>query len=113
MHRYVARDSSGLLVTKGDANLQADTTHVPTADFVGLPRLRTPWIGLPTLWLHQGRESPFGYLALALTMACVLASRPKQAPRDPQGPRRRPRGRHVTGPGQLSLRHARRRMAIW
>ncbi len=74
MHRFVGRDGSGRLITRGDANREADTSPVATDAFVGLPRLRVPWVGLPTLWLREHRTTPIGLLGLLLVLGCMLAT---------------------------------------
>ncbi|WP_250032939.1 signal peptidase I [Paractinoplanes maris] len=69
LHRVVRLDDDGRMITKGDANQTADTTPVPMANLVGVPRMRIPWIGLPYLWIRQGRYLPViaaGVLLLAL-----------------------------------------------
>src|SRR5690348_7061448 len=73
MHRLVERRPDGSLVTKGDANADADSTPVP-ADWVrGLPRLRLPFIGLPELWLALGRYHLVTGFGLGVTLAVALA----------------------------------------
>ncbi|MCY1140066.1 signal peptidase I [Actinoplanes sp. Pm04-4] len=71
MHRVIRFDDAGSMITKGDANQTADTTPVPMANLVGVPRIRIPWIGLPYLWIRQGRYLPViaaGILLLALML---------------------------------------------
>ena len=67
LHRYEAAGDSGTLVTKGDANPQADSTPVEPAAVHGVAALRVPWVGLPVLWLQEGRTG-----ALVLTAAGLL-----------------------------------------
>jgi signal peptidase len=54
VHRLIRYDDDGNLITKGDANRTEDTTPVPPASVLGLPRLRVPFIGRPAVWLHEG-----------------------------------------------------------
>ena len=71
MHRVIRFDDAGRMITKGDANATADTTPVPMANLVGVPRIRIPYIGLPYLWMQQGRYLPAmagGILLLALLL---------------------------------------------
>ncbi|MCO8269504.1 signal peptidase I [Actinoplanes sp. TRM 88003] len=71
MHRVLRLDDAGRMITKGDANQTADTTPVPMANLVGVPRMRIPWIGLPYLWIRQGHYLPVG-AAGVLLMALLL-----------------------------------------
>ena len=66
MHRvYEVRDD-GLLVTKGDANADTDSTPVDPATVIGVGRILIPEIGLPIVWAVNG-----DYL---LVVATVLLS---------------------------------------
>ena len=55
MHRFMERTPDGSLITRGDANMSADSTPVPPDHVRGLPRLRIPYVGLPIIWLNEGR----------------------------------------------------------
>lgn len=72
MHRFVRLDAEGRLVTQGDANLVPDPTPVPTANVLGLPRVRIPWVGLPALWLTTGQQGRTLSAGLALLGALLL-----------------------------------------
>src|ERR1700712_2691335 len=61
-HRFVRRAADGTLVTKGDANPQADSSHVTDAGVLGLGVLRVPFVGRPAYWMAQRN-----WLALAAT----------------------------------------------
>ncbi|MFB9892253.1 signal peptidase I [Planobispora takensis] len=76
IHRVVALEPGGSLTTKGDANPGPDSTPVPASSVIGLPRLLIPYVGLPSLWLHEGA---LGKLALAALLALALASLPTPA----------------------------------
>ena len=69
MHRFLHYTPSGDLITKGDANPQADSTPVPPRSVHGLPRLRLPYLGLGVLWLrdHAWRQ-------LSIAVLVILAS---------------------------------------
>jgi signal peptidase len=69
MHRFLHFTPSGELVTKGDANAQADSTPVPPSNVHGLPRLRLPYLGLGVLWLrnHEWRQLS---IAVLMILAC-------------------------------------------
>lgn len=75
MHRLVSRNLDGTLVTRGDANREADSTPVAPSMVRGLPRLRIPYIGLPTIWLHHGDYGPVALTAIALLAALALCAR--------------------------------------
>lgn len=74
MHRVIGRDPDGSLRTRGDANVNDDSTPVPASMVRGLPRVCIPYIGLPTLWLRHGQYVPVGTVCLVL-MGAVLISR--------------------------------------
>jgi hypothetical protein len=95
MHRLVARNPDGTLTTRGDANGADDSTPVPAAAVRGLPRLDVPYVGLPVLWLHQGRYGPLAALALVLVAAVALGG----GGRDGSERRVTPRGWTRIGPG--------------
>jgi signal peptidase I len=70
LHRVVRRQEDGALVTRGDANAADDSTPVLPEAVVASPRLRVPYVGLPSLWLHRGERYRLGVLGLAL-VACA------------------------------------------
>lgn len=86
-HRVVSVDPDGKLLTRGDANAQNDSTPVAPDRVHGLARLRVPYVGLPGLWLSEGRYAVLA-LWLAGTAAAVVA-----AATDPSRGRRRRRRR--------------------
>ncbi len=51
MHRVVAINKDGTLVTAGDANTQFDTAPLQRADIVGVAVVLVKWAGLPAYWL--------------------------------------------------------------
>src|ERR1700709_2573088 len=61
-HRLLRRAADGTIVTKGDANAQADSTHVAAADVLGLGVLRVPLVGRPAYWVAERN-----WLALGIT----------------------------------------------
>ncbi len=88
MHRVIRFDEAGRMITKGDANQTADSTPVPMADLVGIPRIRIPYIGLPYLWMQQGRYLP-AMAAGILLLALLLWQPPSARPRNEPAPTRR------------------------
>jgi signal peptidase I len=61
-HRLLRRAADGTIVTKGDANPQADSSHVTNADVLGLGVLRVPFVGRPAYWVAE-----HNWVALAAT----------------------------------------------
>lgn len=54
-HRVVELLADGTVRTKGDANQSADSFTVRSSEVRGRAVLRIPAIGLPLLWMEQGR----------------------------------------------------------
>ena len=55
MHRLVAFRGEHGLVLRGDANRSDDSTPAARSSVQGVAVLRVPYVGLPMLWLTQGR----------------------------------------------------------
>ena len=66
LHRLVAFDARGDLVTRGDANQSDDTTHVPASSVIGEAQLRVPYVGLPAYWRFAGQWGSLAALAALL-----------------------------------------------
>jgi signal peptidase I len=66
MHRFLHYTPSGDLITKGDANADADSTPVPPRLVHGLPRLRLPYLGLGVLWLRDHDWRQLSIVALVI-----------------------------------------------
>lgn len=73
MHRFLGVDGQGRLITRGDANRDNDSLQITMSDVVGLPRIRVPWIGLPSLWVQQHRLIPLLLILAMGTTVCVIA----------------------------------------
>lgn len=71
MHRFVDPGRDGTIVTKGDANPQADSTPIERSAVLGVASLRIPFVATPVLWVREGRWAETAMLALAV--AAVLA----------------------------------------
>ncbi|HEX4471068.1 MAG TPA: LamG-like jellyroll fold domain-containing protein [Nocardioides sp.] len=74
-HRYVRADHEGLLVTRGDANQQADSTHVAPSAVQGVAVLRVPDIALPLLWLRLHDYPPLVVCMMLMTFVLLGARR--------------------------------------
>jgi signal peptidase I len=74
VHRIERVDDQGRYITKGDANGSADTEPVPPGRVRGVGRMVVPYIGLPAVWLHEGRHLHVALLAIGAVFA-VWASR--------------------------------------
>jgi signal peptidase I len=55
LHRLVAPNSDGMLITRGDANAAADSSPVALEDVLGVAVMRTPALGMPYVWAREGR----------------------------------------------------------
>ena len=53
LHRFVDNGEGTQLVTKGDANPQADSSPVDRSAVVGVGYLRVPYLGTPFVWAQQ------------------------------------------------------------
>jgi len=73
LHRLVAVDDDGALVTRGDANQSADSSRVAPSHVQGLARLRIPYVGLPVLWRHEGQPGRIAALVVLLGAATWVA----------------------------------------
>ncbi|HEU5271742.1 MAG TPA: LamG-like jellyroll fold domain-containing protein [Jatrophihabitans sp.] len=73
LHRLVRIEPDGSLVLRGDANPAPDSSPVAQTALHGVAVLRVPAIGLPMLWLRQGRYLPAGMLGLLLAALFLLA----------------------------------------
>ena len=67
MHRVARRPQPGIYVTKGDANLEFDSTPVPEEAVLGQGRLLVPLIGYPKVWVQEN-GAPVVPLALGLLL---------------------------------------------
>ncbi len=69
LHRVESIDEDGKLVTRGDANQSADSTHVDPSTVQGFGRLRVPYVGLPVFWQAHGET-----VRLAIFMTVLLGA---------------------------------------
>jgi signal peptidase I len=71
LHRLVAANDNGSLVTRGDANANPDSTPLDRRNIISQARLLIPWIGLPSIWVATGAVLPLG-LWLLLTLGALV-----------------------------------------
>jgi len=74
MHRYVETGTDGVIVTKGDANPQADSTPIERSAVHGVAFLRVPSVASPVLWIREGRWVEVATAALALSVVLLLCT---------------------------------------
>ncbi len=54
-HRIDTVEEDGTYTTRGDANSSADSYEVTTEELTGVGRLLVPAVGLPRVWMDEGR----------------------------------------------------------
>ncbi|OEI68324.1 hypothetical protein [Curtobacterium sp. ER1/6] len=74
MHRFVEPGRDGTVVTKGDANPQADSTPIERSAVHGVAALRVPFVASPVLWVREGRWVETGVLTLVVVALLALAT---------------------------------------
>jgi signal peptidase I len=84
-HRVTGINEDGTYQTRGDANLDADSTPVTRDALVGVGRLLVPFIGLPLTWM-QGAILLFVGWIVATAVACSVALRSPDRDRDDDPP---------------------------
>lgn len=94
IHRIHEVLPDGRYVTCGDANVVPDTDPVCFEDVEGVGRVLVPLVGLPRVWLLQGRT---GHL-VALVLVLTVASWASVSAFDPEFD---PWARRATGPAEL------------
>ncbi|WBU37019.1 signal peptidase I [Homoserinibacter sp. YIM 151385] len=93
LHRFDAIDDDGGLITKGDANVAADSTRIDRGTVSGVGYLRVPLIGTPAVWISEHRTAPLVALGAGLLLLAAVAVVPAVAGGDAGEPAPR-RGRH-------------------
>jgi signal peptidase I len=72
-HRLFRRAADGTIVTKGDANPTADSSHVSPADVLGLGVLRVPFVGRPAYWVAEHNWVALGVTGILLSWVGISA----------------------------------------
>ncbi|MDQ4008682.1 MAG: hypothetical protein M3211_11350, partial [Actinomycetota bacterium] len=76
-HRVARVRDDGFVITRGDANEEADSTPVSPDAVRGQGRLLVPYVGLPQRWLISGDHVRLaGLLAGTLLAVAAVASDP-------------------------------------
>ena len=68
-HRVEGVNPDGTYVTRGDANSSADSYEVSAEELEGVGRLLVPSVGLPRVWLDEGRLAVLGGWVAATVLA--------------------------------------------
>ena len=71
-HRIESVNPDGSYVTRGDANLQPDSTPLRPEQVVGEGRLLVPYIGLPLMWYWMGAWAKLAFWAAGTLLALWL-----------------------------------------
>ena len=72
-HRIESTNPDGSYVTKGDANLQPDSTPLRPEQVVGVGKFIVPLIGLPLVWYWAGAWGELAVWSAAMLVALWLA----------------------------------------
>ena len=89
LHRIVEELPDGSFITRGDANTSDDSGFLHADQVKGAAVLAVPWIGRPSLWLHQGDTVTLVIGAVALLIGLRLAPRAFDPAFDPWAAGRR------------------------
>jgi signal peptidase I len=96
-HRVARVRDDGFLITRGDANAQADSTPVPPEAVRGRGRLLVPYVGLPQRWWAERDHALLvGWLLVTGVAVVGVVTDParRQRSAEPQPRRRQGRPRH-------------------
>lgn len=75
LHRILEQMPDGTFRTGGDANASPDSAFVHLEDIQGSAVLAVPWVGRPSLWLHEGRTVAVVITGIGLLVALRLSPR--------------------------------------
>lgn len=75
LHRILERLPDGTFRTAGDANASPDSAFVRLEDIEGAAVIAVPWVGRPSLWLHEGRTLAVVATGVGLLVALRLSPR--------------------------------------
>ena len=74
LHRFAEPGVDGLVVTKGDANPELDSTPVERSAVHGVAMVRVPAVGLPVVWAREGQWSRLALVAAAFAVVLALTT---------------------------------------
>ena len=103
-HRVLRRAADGTIVTKGDANPQADSSHISNANVLGVGVVRVPWVGRPAYWMAEQNWLALGATSLFLGWCLVTFLPGSRKPEDSDGD-------DQSGPSGETRRYTRSRRA--
>ncbi len=103
-HRVLRRAADGTIVTKGDANPQADSSHISNENVLGVGVVRVPWVGRPAYWMAEQNWLALGATSLFLGWCLVTVLPGSRKPEDTDGD-------DETGPSGETRRYTRSRRA--
>lgn len=88
LHRWIRTTPGGQLVTKGDANPDADSTPIDASAVHGVAALRVPVIGSPIVWVadHEGGKLAAGVVGLIALLAAACWFKAEERDDDVTGP---------------------------
>jgi signal peptidase I len=76
LHRLVGVTADGSLITRGDANVADDSSPIAPDEVHGLAVIRVPALGMPFVWLHEGRwELLLGTAVIAVGLGFAATRR--------------------------------------
>jgi signal peptidase I len=84
-HRVLRRAADGTIVTKGDANPQADSSHITNDHVLGLGVVRVPFVGRPAYWMAEQNWLALGATTLFLGWCLVTVLPGSRKPEDTDG----------------------------
>ncbi len=73
IHRIIAINPDGSVITQGDNNRSADSSPVQSDMLSGAGFIVVPWVGMPTLWQSEGDTMALAVFAL-ISMVLLQAS---------------------------------------
>ena len=103
-HRVLRRAADGTIVTKGDANPQADSSHISNENVLGVGVVRVPYVGRPAYWMAEQNWLALGATSLFLGWCLITVLPGSRKPEDTDGD-------DQAGPSGETRRYSRSRRA--
>jgi signal peptidase I len=114
LHRYLDNGAGTTIVTKGDANPQADSTPVARDAVVGVGYLRVPFLGTPFVWAQAHQVGHLIVTGSVLMLLVLGARADRHLRKDATGPEESPRASRrpvALAGGRVVARRSARRAA--